>query len=195
MLQRRTNFAPTLSRTTATSSQFADLTINTPFVIPRSEKEGTKSSYPLKLFREHASHMSEDFNYRITRKSSSGNSLSIENYLTSSLLLELEKLLKDDGYSLSHFSLPVPDHIGTASSDNKLILYELSYDSHILTSSIENDIPKLNSSQNQVFETICTSVFNNSGQTFFIYSYGGTGKIFLWTTLLNYIRSHGKLHL
>jgi hypothetical protein len=111
-------------------------------------------SYPLKLFREHASHMSEDFNYRITRKSSSGNSLSIENYLTSSLLLELEKLLKDDGYSLSHFSLPVPDHIGTASLDNKLILYELSYDSHILTSSIENDIPKLNSSQNQVFEDL-----------------------------------------
>jgi hypothetical protein len=117
------------------------------------------------------------------------NILSFENYVTSSLLFELEKLLKDAGYSLSYFSLPVPDHIGTASSDNRLILDELSYDSHILQSSDQNDIPKLNSSQNQVFEAICNSVFSNSSQMFFVYGYGGTGKMFLWTTLLNYTRS------
>jgi hypothetical protein len=127
--------------------------------------------------------------------SSNGNSSSIENYVTSYLLLELEKLLKDAGYSLSHFNLPVPDHIGIASSDNRLILDELSYDSHILISSVENDIPKLNSSQNQVFEAICTSVFNNSSQMFSVYGYGGTSKTFLWTTLMNYIRSNGKIAL
>jgi hypothetical protein len=98
-------------------------------------------------------------------------------------------------YSLSHFSLPVPDHIGMASSDNRLILDELSYDSHMLASFVENDIPKLNSSQNQVFEAICNSVFNNSGETFFVYGYGGMGKTFLWTALLNFIRSHGKIAL
>jgi hypothetical protein len=112
--------------------------------------------------------MSEDFNYQINRMSSIGNNSLIKNYVTSSLLFELEKLLKDDGYSLSHFSLPIPDHISTASSDNRLILDELTYDSHILASSVQNDVPKLNSSQSQVFEAICSSVFSNSGQTFFV---------------------------
>jgi hypothetical protein len=48
---------------------------------------------PLNLFREHASHMSEDFSYQINCISSSVNILSFENYVTS-LLFELEKLLK-----------------------------------------------------------------------------------------------------
>jgi hypothetical protein len=91
--------------------------------------------------------------------------------------------------------LPVPDHIGTASSDNRLILDELSYDSHMLASSVENDIPKLNANQNQVFAAIYNSIFNNSGQTFFIYGYGGMGKTFLWTSLLNFIRSYEKIAL
>jgi hypothetical protein len=52
----------------------------------------------------------------------------MENYVTSSLLFELEKLLRDAGYSLSHFSLPIPNDIGTASTENRLLLDELSYD-------------------------------------------------------------------
>jgi hypothetical protein len=90
--------------------------------------------------------------------------------------------------------LPIPDHIGTALTDNRFILDELSYDSHILATSMKNDIPKLNTCQNQAFEVICSSVLNNPGQTFFVYDYGGTGKTFLWTILLNFIRSQGKLH-
>jgi hypothetical protein len=152
-------------------------------------------SNPLKLFTEHASHMCEDFTYQINRMSSSANNLSIENFVTSSLLFELEKLLKDAGYSLSHFNLPIPDHIGTASTENKLILDELTYDSHTLAAFVENDVLRLNTSQKFVFNEIYNSVFNNEGRTFFVYGYGGTGKTFLWTTLLNFIRGQGKIAL
>jgi hypothetical protein len=86
--------------------------------------------------------------------------------------------------TLSHFNLPISDHIGTASTENRLILDELAYDSHTLAASVENDVPRLNTSQKLVFNEICTSVFNNEGCTFFVYGYGGTGKTFLWTTLL-----------
>jgi hypothetical protein len=72
-------------------------------------------AYPLKLFTGHSSHMSEDITYRINRISMSPNNSSMENFVTSSLLFEMEKLLRDAGYSLSHFSLPIPDDIGTAS--------------------------------------------------------------------------------
>jgi hypothetical protein len=104
-------------------------------------------SNPFKLFTEHASHMSEDFTYRINRMSSNENNLSIENFVTCSLLFELEKLLKDARYSLSHFNLPIPDHIGTASTKNRLILDELTYDSHTLATSMENDVSRLNTIQ------------------------------------------------
>jgi hypothetical protein len=79
--------------------------------------------------------------------SSNENNLSIENFVTCSLLFELEKLLKDARYSLSHFNLPIPNHIGTASTKNRLILDELTYDSHTLATSMENDVSRLNTIQ------------------------------------------------
>jgi hypothetical protein len=150
---------------------------------------------PSKLFDDHASHMSEDILYQINRNSSQTNNFVLDSFVTSSLLFELDKLLKDAGYSLSHFNLPIPEYIGTASSDNRLILDELSYDMPILEASVADDIPKLNNNQKDVFDAITSFVMNNEGRTFFVYGYGGTGKTFLWTTLLNFVRSKGKLAL
>jgi hypothetical protein len=95
--------------------------------------------------------MSEDIVYRVNRVNSSSNRSSMETFVASSLLFELEKLLRDDGYSLSHFSLPIPDDIGTASTENRLLLDELTYDSSVLSSSVQRDIPMLNSCQMNVF--------------------------------------------
>jgi hypothetical protein len=148
---------------------------------------------PLKLITDHSSHMSEDITYRINRISTSSNNSSMENFVTSSLLFELENLLQDAGYSLSHFSLPIPNDIGTASTENRLLLDELSYDSSILSSSMETNIPRLYNCQKNDFNAIISSVIEKKGQTFFVYRYGGTGKTFLWTTLLNFVRGKGKI--
>jgi hypothetical protein len=83
-------------------------------------------SDPTKLFTDHCANMSEDITYQINRVSSSSNSSAMENFVTSSLIFELEKLLQDAGHSLAHFSLPIPDDIGNASTQNMLILDELS---------------------------------------------------------------------
>jgi ATP-dependent DNA helicase PIF1 len=112
----------------------------------------------------------------------------METFVTSSLLFELEKLLHDVGYTLALFSLPIPDDITTSSRDNKLLLEELSYDSNFLSSSVETDIPRLNNYQKITFDAICSSIKNSEGQTFFVYGYGETGKTFLWTTLLDFVR-------
>jgi hypothetical protein len=87
-------------------------------------------SDPPKLFTGHCANMSENITYRINRVSSSSNSSAMKNFVTSSLLFELDKLPQDAGYSLSHFSLPILDDIGTASIENRLILHELSYDTN-----------------------------------------------------------------
>jgi hypothetical protein len=88
--------------------------------------------------------MSENITYCLNRMSSNSNNISVQNFVTSSLLFELEKLLQDAGYSLSHFNLLILKDIGTASTDNMLILDVLNYDASTLADSIENDVPKLN---------------------------------------------------
>jgi hypothetical protein len=75
------------------------------------------------------------------------------------------------------------------------MLEELSYDVTTLEESVAHDIPKLNNNQKNVFDAICKSVMTNEDRTFFVYGYGGTGKTFLWTNLLNFIRSKGKIAL
>jgi len=150
---------------------------------------------PRNLFHDHAAKMSEDIRYHMNRNSSIPNSSASDLFVNSSLLFELDKLLRDAGYCLSHFNLPIPDNIGSASTHNRLLLDELSYDVTTLAASVANDIPKLNNNQKIVFHSISNSVLSNEGRTFFIYGYGGTAKTFLWTTLLNFIRSKGKIAL
>jgi hypothetical protein len=56
-------------------------------------------------------------------------------------------------------------------------------------------IGHLNPNQRHIYNTIEYSVTNKCGQTFFVYGYGWTGKTFLCNTLLNSIRSQGKIAL
>ncbi len=149
---------------------------------------------PTRLFSEHESYMSEDISYRMPRNTSQASS-STNPYVRSVLLIKLDKLLRDAGYDLSHFSLPLPDDIGSVLAQNRLILDELSYDVYNMPSTIDEAISGLNNSQKEVFNAIYNSAINNEGRIFFVYGYGGTKKTFLWTTLLNSIRSQGKIAL
>jgi hypothetical protein len=140
-----------------------------------------------KLYEDHASQMYEGIVHHLRNSNSQG--------ITSSrlLLIELEKILRDNGYDLPHFHLPLPE--GNDCTKNRILLDEISYDVESMHAAIYEDIPRLNNNQKTIFDVIVTSVFENEGKAFFVYGYGGTGKTFLWTTLLNYIRSQGKIAL
>ena len=58
---------------------------------------------PIKLFEEHASPMSEDIEHRLNLGPSKTSNSSLHSYVTSCLLIEHDKLLRDSGYCLSHF--------------------------------------------------------------------------------------------
>jgi hypothetical protein len=150
---------------------------------------------PRKLFDEYAPKMSEDANYRLNRNQSRLNNPLADMYVSSYLLTELDKLLRDAGYCLSHFNLPLPDDVTHISEENRLLLDELSYDLLDMTTASNDNIARLNKNQQHVYGAIYNSVMNDEGRTFFVYGHGGTGKTFLWTTLLNSIRSQGKIAL
>jgi Cdc6-like AAA superfamily ATPase len=76
-----------------------------------------------------------------------------------------------------------------------LVEKELAYDQHSLTTDADNAKDRLNDDQRNAYETILNVVTNKEGKLFFVYGSGGTGKTFVWTTLLSHLRGQGKIVL
>jgi hypothetical protein len=71
----------------------------------------------------------------------------------------------------------------------------LAYDRHSLTTDADNVEDRLNDDQRSTYEIILNAVTNKEGRLFFVYGSGGTGKTFVWTTLLSHLRGQGKIML
>ncbi|KAF8057328.1 hypothetical protein N665_1258s0009 [Sinapis alba] len=110
-------------------------------------------------------------------------------------LLEIEKILKSNGFSLDQWDSmpkPAPDIGG---NDNVLILDELSYDREKLKAEHDRDIVKLTEEKRKIYEEIIDAVINKKGGVFFVYGFGGTGKTFLWRLMSAAIRYKGEICL
>ncbi|XP_076902960.1 uncharacterized protein LOC143557876 [Bidens hawaiensis] len=88
-----------------------------------------------------------------------------------------------------------PDSDSIASSNNRLIVDELSYDTNTLQNESHGLLSSLTNEQRRVFDEIMNAVEANKGGVFFLYGYGGTGKTFLWKTLSVATRSKGQIVL
>jgi DNA replication protein DnaC len=64
-----------------------------------------------------------------------------------------------------------------------------------LSTNADNVEDRLNGDQRNAYETILNVVTNKEGKLFFVYGSGGTGKTFVWTTLLSRLRGQGKIML
>lgn len=139
--------------------------------------------------------MSEDATHQLSQNRAQARNPLADIYISSYFLNELDKLLRDAGYCLSHFNLPLPNDTANISGQNRLLLDELNYDVPAMISTLNDNLSMLNNNQKDVFDAIYNFVMNGEGKTFFVYGYGGTGKTFLWTTLLSFVRSNGKIAL
>ncbi len=66
-----------------------------------------------------------------------------------------------------------------------MVQEELAYDQHSLTTDVDDAEDKLNDDQRSAYKNILNVVTNKDGKLFFVYGSGGTGKTFVWTTLLS----------
>jgi Cdc6-like AAA superfamily ATPase len=66
-----------------------------------------------------------------------------------------------------------------------LVQKELAYDQHSLTTNADDAKDRFNDDQRSTYEIILNVVTNKDGKLFFVYGSGGTGKTFVWTTLLS----------
>ncbi|CAN1216760.1 hypothetical protein LINPERPRIM_LOCUS765, partial [Linum perenne] len=111
-------------------------------------------------------------------------------------LLEIEKLLRQFGKSLSDFSgLPIPTPDSFVNLANSLLAQEMQYDHDAQETQFQREIIRLNVDQKVAYDEIMASVLSNQHRLFFIDGYGGTGKTFLWKVISMKLRSEKKIVL
>jgi len=119
-----------------------------------------------------------------------------EDALKDRALYEIDQVLIRNGHRLEDFpTLPKSNYIPFVHGGNQLVQEELAYDRHSLTTDADNVEYRLNDDQRNTYETILNVVTNKQGKLFFVYGNGGTGKTFVWTTLLSRLRGQGKIVL
>ncbi|XP_015634804.1 uncharacterized protein [Oryza sativa Japonica Group] len=150
--------------------------------------------HPLALFEEHFSRMGEDYMHRIGH-SMTYHSTPFTQHVRSFVLAEIDKLLRNSGYSLPHFNLPEPILTSACAVGNRLLTDEQAYDIDRISVEAAEQLNQLNLNQKHVYDVVLQSVNNCIGHTFFVHGYGGTGKTFLWNALLNAVRAQGKIAL
>jgi hypothetical protein len=118
-----------------------------------------------------------------------------DNKLRDHLLDTLDTLFSRRGSNINDFNLPRRSHAIVVSSTNRFIDEELGYDASRLLSESDNMISQLNDEQLHAFNCIVDVVLSSKPKFFFVSGYGGTGKTFLWNTIITYLRANKKIVL
>ncbi|RID75695.1 hypothetical protein BRARA_B02726, partial [Brassica rapa] len=110
-------------------------------------------------------------------------------------LVEIEKLMKRNGSSLSLYeSMPkIQSH--SSRMENVLIFDERNYNLEELRAAHDRDILRMTDEQKKIYDEIIGAVDAERGGMFFVYGFGGTGKTFLWRILSAAIRCKGDIVL
>lgn len=107
-------------------------------------------SDPAKLFDNHVQLMGEDFAYRVSQHTPGIHQTIIQEHIRSSTLAELDRLLRDVGYTLDHFQLPQLSRIAFPPLGNRLIMDKLAYG----TTEVNEQVNQLNPDQMHVYSAI-----------------------------------------
>ena len=141
--------------------------------------------------------MKDDYLYSIKREMPDRGLNSVADIVHQQLLSDLDHTLRSSvpPKSMAAFGLPVPSNDIHGILQNRLLLEEMSYDKEALQREHDNMLPMLNSEQLSVYNSVISSIKNNEQILVFVYGHGGTGKTFLWRTIISHIRSKGKIVL
>ncbi|OMO62414.1 DNA helicase PIF1, ATP-dependent [Corchorus olitorius] len=80
-------------------------------------------------------------------------------------------------------------------SANRLIHEETHFNVNELQREHDQLLSKLNPDQAHIYDVVVSSVMNSKGRFFFVNGHGGTGKTFLWRTIISGLRCCGKIVL
>ena len=155
-------------------------------------------SDPSNLWQKYKDEMSADILHQY-RKRNQLPEHQPDQMIYNETLLRIEKLLTSQGLSLECYE-GMPQLIRSSQFfESTLIAIERNYNVDELKAELSEKVPLLNCDQKRAFDTIKDAsdnpITNNFNKVFFVDGPGGTGKTFLYTQVLNYIRSKGKIAL
>ncbi|OMP11284.1 DNA helicase PIF1, ATP-dependent [Corchorus olitorius] len=150
---------------------------------------------PKSFFEKTWTLLAEDISFKLRRSYGMEHFSIPPDHLKNQLLLLLEDEFKKHGHSLEEYNLPLSPRTTTTNLGDKLLDEELNYDKVELEMEHLKMLNSLNEKQMDVYMEIMRSVDNESGGMYFVYGSGGTGKTYLWTTLISALRSVGKIVL
>ena len=111
-------------------------------------------------------------------------------------LFEIEQILVKSGRSLKEFDgIKYPNVSTIRENINQLLQEELDFDRLELVAEHKKILNELNVDQRKIYDAVIQDVACNSGGLYFVYGHGGTGKTYLWKTLIACLRSQGKIML
>ncbi|KAK1427717.1 hypothetical protein QVD17_16410 [Tagetes erecta] len=120
-----------------------------------------------------------------------------DEYKMQFVLLELEHLLRSAATpsTLSDYGLPLPNSNALETLSNRLLMEERNYDKESLTTCYKSAYATLHEKQKHVFDHVMSTLVADQQVLSFVYGHGGTGKTFLWSTIIAKLRSEGKIVL
>ncbi|XP_062000159.1 uncharacterized protein LOC133717461 [Rosa rugosa] len=150
---------------------------------------------PKMLLESYWLNMCDDILHKARIELGNPNLILPDSELRNKLLFELEQIFNKSSSSLKDHQLPMPDASKIFNLDNRLLREELDYDCIQLKREHMNLLAQLNQCQKIVYDEVITAIEKKTCNTFFVHGYGGTGKTFLWHTIINKLRSEGKIVL
>ncbi|XP_013594329.1 PREDICTED: uncharacterized protein LOC106302348 [Brassica oleracea var. oleracea] len=150
--------------------------------------------HPLKLWDHTWRLLAEDILY-LKRKEFRFPSLDLQDeQLKQYTLLEVEKHLKEHNLSLADYDdMPQPDKSILSEIDNPDLRQELIYDVRKEAETHAQLFSALNQDQRNVYDAVLKSVKEHYGELIFVYGAGGTGKTYLYRTIIALLRSTSKI--
>ena len=143
-------------------------------------------SNPVKLWDAHWIHLTDGLLYAIRWQTGMPDMDLSSTELQNLGLLEIECILNRNERSLQNFPLMLfPSIEAAVYTTNRLIIDELDYDTNMETSRFESFVKVLNSNQYHVYRLVLDTHNSGEGGLFLIYGSGGTGKTYLWNTLIS----------
>jgi hypothetical protein len=139
-------------------------------------------------------HLADDIQYRYRQTTGDISYRIPDTELRDYLLDELAVLFGNSGHNIREYNLPQRSSGSSSLSTNRLIDEELSYCPRNFTGPSDL-LSSLNPGQLHAFTSIVDRVLNNEPGFFFVSGYGGTGKTYLWSSIMTFLRAQGKIVL
>ncbi|XP_010480897.2 PREDICTED: uncharacterized protein LOC104759696 [Camelina sativa] len=151
---------------------------------------------PLRLWEQTWKSMSDDIPDKQQRAFGFPTMSFKEDELQHYTLIEIEQILHQHERSLMDFNdMPKPDLKVLKELGNSLWRQEQQYNVKKEGEEHQKLFNQLNPEQENVYKAVLESVYNNMGQLFFLYGPGGTGKTFVYKTIISKLRSEKRIVL